>query len=117
MSKDRLDKVFSIYVRRRDVDKGCISCGQALRFDYCDAGHYIPRTHTATRWNVYNVNAQCYTCNRLLDGNIAAYRQGLIKRYGIEVVERLEKLKHTTVKVSNRDIKQLIKRINHVLDK
>ena len=81
-----LDSAFSRYIRRRDCPDGagrCISCGRPITFSTCDAGHYIPRTHTATRWNVCNVNAQCRTCNRLRGGNPDGYRRGLIDRYGL----------------------------------
>lgn len=115
MSRAKLDRLVSLYVRIRDQDKGCISCGQAIRVKYCDAGHYIPRGHTATRWDLHNVNAQCYDCNRLKYGNIEAYRKGLIQRYGIEEVERLESLKHATVKFSKTDINELIKKIEKLL--
>ncbi|MFI3294240.1 MAG: recombination protein NinG [Rikenellaceae bacterium] len=102
-----LDRVFSIFIRKRDEGKGCISCGQRLRFDYCDAGHYIPRTHKSTRWNEDNVHGQCYTCNRMKDGNEAMYRENLIRRIGSQRVEALESLKHTISKFSESDIKSL----------
>ncbi len=103
-----LDKLFSVYIRRRDEGKGCISCGQRLKFDYCDAGHYIPRTHMATRWNEDNVHAQCYTCNRMRDGNEKEYRRYLIQRIGVERVEEVERLKRTTLKYRPSDIGELI---------
>ncbi len=117
MSRDRLDRLFSLYIRRRDEHRGCISCGRAITANNCDAGHYIPRAHIATRWNVYNVNAQCYECNRLKDGNITAYREGLIRKYGIDKVNELERLKHTTIKVSKSDINNYIKKLNELLNR
>lgn len=102
-----LDRVFSIFIRKRDEGKGCISCGQRLRFDYCDAGHFIPRTHRSVRWNEDNVHGQCYTCNRMKDGNEAQYRASLIRRIGVQRVETLEELKHKTAKFSESDIKSL----------
>lgn len=111
-ARETLDRVFSIYIRRRDCRNGqgrCISCGRPIRFETCDAGHYIPRTHTATRWNVRNVHAQCRACNRMKDGNAEAYRRGLIERYGLPVVEKLERERHATVKLTENDYKTLTK--------
>lgn len=114
-AREILDKAFSIYIRRRDCRDGtgrCISCGRAITFSTCDAGHYIPRAHTVTRWNIYNVNAQCRECNRMKDGNQAGYRLGLIGRYGLPVVENLERERHTTVKLTDNDYKTLTKFFN-----
>ncbi|MFR9541870.1 MAG: recombination protein NinG [Rikenellaceae bacterium] len=110
-----LDRVFSIFIRRRDEGKGCISCGQRLRFDYCDAGHFIPRVHIATRWNEDNVHGQCYQCNRMQDGNEKKYRESLIRRIGIERVEELERLKHPTLKLSASDIEQLTEKYKQLI--
>lgn len=109
-SKDALDRAFSIYIRRRDCPEGsgrCISCGRAIAFSTCDAGHFIPRTHTATRWNEWNCAAQCRDCNRNLYGNLKAYRDALIRRYGPEVVEGLERLKNGEVHLTDADYRRL----------
>lgn len=114
-ARELLDRALSIYIRRRDCRDGqgrCISCGRPICFSTCDAGHYIPRTHTATRWNVRNVNAQCRACNRLRDGNAAAYRLGLIARYGLSAVEELERARHATVKLTENDYKTLTQFFN-----
>lgn len=42
------------------------------------------------------------------DGNMAMYRKQLIRRIGVDRVKQLEHLKHTTVKLSELDIKDLI---------
>lgn len=119
-AKEIADRAFSLYIRRRDCRDGvgrCISCGRQITFATCDAGHYIPRTHTATRWNTYNVNAQCRECNRMKDGNLAGYRDGLIARYGLTVVEKLEQDRHTTVKLSDNDYRTLTKFFNQQIAK
>jgi hypothetical protein len=97
--KKELDDAFSAYIRYRDKDKPCICCGMPLNSSGmlgsigggCDAGHYIPRKHMAVRWDEVNVNAQRKYCNKHLAGNYAGYREGLIARYGISEVERLER--------------------------
>lgn len=46
------------------------------------------------------------------DGNLAGYREGLISRYGIAVVEKLEQERHATVKLTDNDYKTLTKFFN-----
>ncbi len=41
-------------------------------------------------FNEDNVHKQCSVCNDYHSGNLLEYRQGLINRYGLEFVERLE---------------------------
>lgn len=106
-----LDEVFSRYIRRRDCPNGigrCISCGALISYDTCDAGHYIGRAHTATRWNETNVHAQCRICNRHKYGNLKAYRRRLVELYGVEAVEELERMKHLTVCLHESDYRELI---------
>ena len=85
------------YVRFRDKDMPCISCGNPLSSDGIgggfDAGHYRSRgsaPHLRFAEDVGNINGQCKRCNRYLGGNYSNYRIGLIERIGIDNVERLE---------------------------
>lgn len=78
---------FNSYIRARDNDKGCISCGRSIQV----AGHYFSQGHyPALQFNEVNVNAQCTRCNRHLHGNLIHYRSGLVKRYGEQKVLLLE---------------------------
>ena len=70
----------------------CISCGRVLPVSQLDGGHYIGRRHTCTELEPDNVQPQCRQCNRFLAGDVVAYRIGLIKKLGVERVERLESL-------------------------
>lgn len=55
------------YVRERDRDLPCISCGITYpegRNDVWDAGHLRSvGASPATRFNLFNVNKQCVRCN------------------------------------------------------
>lgn len=78
---------FNAWIRERDKDKGCISCGSEVT----QAGHYFSQGHNSSlRFNEVNVNAQCVRCNCHMHGNLIAYRQGLVNRYGEEKVLWLE---------------------------
>lgn len=91
--KDRLDRVFSEYIRRRDADENgyikCISCGKRVHWKEADAGHYVNRKHMNLRWDEKNVNAQCRSCNRFDEGNMIGYTQGLVEKYGESILEKL----------------------------
>lgn len=87
---------FNAYVRARDHDKPCISCGQWTYDRYgggWDCGHYRSvGSAPFLRFNLWNAHKQCVKCNRYLSGNVAEYRKGLIKKIGIEKVEALESM-------------------------
>lgn len=112
MSKrDTLDELFSRYIRTRDCPNGqgrCITCGAPIAFATCDAGHYISRRVTATRWNEANVHAQCVECNRHKYGCEETYRKALIEMYGLPAVLSLEEKKQTTVQLRDSDYTKLI---------
>lgn len=86
---------FNAYIRIRDYGKPCVSCGSKLDFNAyggkADCGHYRSTGAAAhLRFNVFNAAAQCIKCNRYLSGAAVDYRIELIRRIGIERVERVE---------------------------
>lgn len=88
-----LQEVFNKYIRLRDKDKGCISCGSPLKGKY-DAGHfYSVGNYPAIRFNESNVNGQCVHCNQYRGGNLHEYRENLLKRIGYSEFEKLESLR------------------------
>ncbi|MBK0003384.1 recombination protein NinG [Erwinia sp. S38] len=84
---------FNRYVRLRDTDKPCISCGRLPEQKLggtMDCGHYRTRgaaSHLA--FNLHNTAAQCVYCNRDRAGAQKDFEQGLIVRIGAEAVEAL----------------------------
>ena len=104
-----LQRVFNEFIRLRDVNLPCISCGRYHNGQY-HAGHY--RSVGACpelRFNEDNVHKQCSACNNHLSGNILEYRLGLIEKIGLERVEFLERKDHPPLKLSVEEIKELIK--------
>ncbi|MFK3738972.1 recombination protein NinG [Massilia sp. TN1-12] len=88
---------FNAYVRERDKDLPCISCGRFHQGAY-DAGHYRSvGAQPALRFHEDNVHRQCVPCNQHKSGNAVEYRLGLIARIGVERVEFLEQ-EHTPAK-------------------
>lgn len=112
-SKERLDIIFSEYIRRRDADENgyirCISCGKVVHWKQSDCGHYINRKHNSTRYDEHNCNAQCRTCNRFDEGNIQGYRRGLIKKIGLKATDMLEVKKHNICKMGAFEMEALTK--------
>lgn len=106
----KLDTLFSKFIRQRDCTPVglCISCGKPITFETSDCGHYVNRKHMATRYDEQNCNAQCRACNRFDEGNIMGYRKGLIKKYGIHVVEALEIKKYNSCQMKEIELGVLI---------
>ena len=107
-----LDETFSRYIRLRDADTHgqirCISCGRVHSYYDTDCGHYIPRTHMATRYDERNCNGQCRACNRLHSGNHAGYTRGLTLKYGLHIIDELNTLKHTIKKWDTYELEEMI---------
>ena len=84
-------RAFNKYIRLRDHDQPCISCGRIDAVKW-DAGHYRSvGSSSHLRFNENNVHKQCARpCNSDLSGNIIEYRKGLIKRIGLKKVLELE---------------------------
>jgi len=76
-----------------------------------NAGHFIPKSVSLVlRWNEQNVNGQCVRCNLAEQGNQLAYSRGLAKKYGPEVVEKLEMTRHGVMKLDRGLLEILIKK-------
>lgn len=104
-----LQGVFNKFIRLRDKDLPCISCGRFHQGQY-HAGHY--RTVGACpelRFDELNVHKQCSVCNNHKSGNITEYRINLVRKIGVEEVERLERHDHPPLKLTEDEIKDLIK--------
>ena len=119
--KEKLDKVFSMFIRLRDTMPNgyfcCISCGHVKPFKQADCGHYINRQHMSTRFDEMNCNAQCRHCNRFMEGNIQSYRRRLVAKYGEKRVLLLESKQHVYRNYSDFDYKELIKHYQEEIKK
>ena len=105
--------VFNKYIRLRDQNDGCISCGSKSASAY-HAGHYRSIGSAGhLRFNEHNCHRQCAACNTHLSGNLIRYRLGLIRKIGIHAVEALES-DNGTIKIGIEEIKVLKK---HFSDK
>ncbi|RON88449.1 recombination protein NinG [Pseudomonas fluorescens] len=81
---------FNEWVRLRDADRPCISCGRHHEGQY-HAGHYRSvGANPELRFEPLNVWKQCAPCNTHLSGNLVNYRISLLQGIGAEKVEWLE---------------------------
>lgn len=86
-------KEFQTFIRLRDKDQPCISCG-CLTTKQWDGGHYLKaELFTGLIFHEMNCHKQCSRCNDIFSGNELEYRDGLIKRYGNEYVVKIESMK------------------------
>ena len=108
----KLQSKVNKYVRVRDYDRPCISCGCYLMGDENkhkrNAGHYhsVGARHDL-RFNTLNIHLQCVKCNMFKSGNLIEYRKGLVEIYGKEFAEELDYMPMRTEKYSMDDLRRL----------
>jgi hypothetical protein len=115
--KNKIDKVFHEYIRRRDADNNtgycdCISCGKTIHFSESDAGHFISRKYLITRYDERNVKAQCRKCNRFDYGRQFEYSIAL----GQELSQELLQTSKSMVKYTDADWQEIYKEFNDKLN-
>lgn len=119
----KADAVFSKYIRLRDSAAynykyfRCISCGQIKPFEQMDCGHFISRTHMATRFDEENAHGECRFCNRFSADHIIAYQRNLEAKIGKERVDMLLARGRMTKKWSAFELQLLIKHYQQEVDK
>ena len=86
----KLWTTMSLYIRARDGH--CVTCG-------CEEGltmsHYINARRQILRYDEYNCNAQCSTCNFVHNHWPHIYEGYMRRHYGDVVLDKLEKLAET----------------------
>lgn len=103
-----LQAIFNTFIRLRDKPQPCISCNSNLPYKY-DAGHFFSvGLYPELRFNENNCHAQCIYCNQHNHGNLIKYREGLIKRIGLDQFEKLESLVGIEVHLTISEIKDKI---------
>ena len=95
LQKEIAQKTFNTYIRMRDKDLPCISCGTTNPIQY-HASHYIAVGKCKhLRFNLWNVHKSCSVCNSWKSGNLMEYRPRLIEKIGLDKVLHLEKVSNT----------------------
>jgi len=89
----KLKNIMYPYIKKRDGNK-CISCGkQRLVGKDWQAGHYIKAElcNIVVRYDEWNINSQCSTCNLWKRGNTIAYRLAMLNKYGEKATNELDR--------------------------
>lgn len=108
----KLDKVFSLVVRRKDADNygnvTCFTCGKRNHYRKMQAGHFQTRAKYSTRWKLINVQPQCPGCNMYNGGQQYAFGRKLDAVYGSGTADKVLQLSNQTQKFSNADLQYMI---------
>jgi hypothetical protein len=105
--KSAAKKACHSYIKARDIGNLCICCGRNLGKNY-DSGHFLESgNNPKIRYDEDNIHSQSVHCNQYKGGDSGDYRVNLIKKIGVDRVERLEDLKGGTVKRTCEDYKDI----------
>jgi hypothetical protein len=111
--KDKLDEVFSKYIRIKNADENgicqCVTCGGMFHWKRVDCGHYITRNHMGTRWAEENVGPQCQGCNRFGGGKPDIFAIRIQDKYGPEALQRLNYAKNQITQWQRYELRMMIK--------
>ena len=104
------------YIRERDKGGLCVCCDAPLGELY-HAGHfYESGRNSAIRYDADNIHGQTIHCNKFRGGDSGGYRLKLIKKIGVDRVERLDGLSGPTpIKRNGADYKKIEKKYKELL--
>ena len=109
-----LDKVFSLFIRARDMDDEgfsyCVTCGKMMTLKTSQCGHFISRIHYATRWEEKNCAAQCVACNMFKQGKQYEFGLAIDEKYGAGTSWKLLIQSKNTFKKDRSILEILIKK-------
>jgi len=93
--KKKLWAVFTKYIKARDGNV-CVTCGRKVEGHGSQGGHYIAKGACGLEYYFHekNVHCQCGDCNLRLEGNRPAYREFIIRKYGMEALLDIERNYH-----------------------
>src|SRR3990167_3080635 len=102
--KKKLDAIFSLWIRKRDRNI-CFTCGRFAGQN----GHYVSRSHNSLRYSEVNCHAQCVSCNIFKRGNMDEYALALQRKYGQDILVRLNAEKNKIKQFTVQELQMLIK--------
>ena len=84
--------VFAKYIKTLHAPK-CYTCDKPIRMGTgdCQAGHFIPRNYSPTKYEEDNVRPQCSRCNQFCSGRPVEFERRLRDEIGDEAVEALKR--------------------------
>ena len=114
----KADIAFAKYIRnRQDGHQGissidglwchCVTCKAFVLRSETDCGHFWKRQYLGTRYDERNCARQCRKCNRFQGGRQAEFAAYIIKTYGPEVFDEMER-KHREIIKPTREWYQAV---------
>lgn len=108
-AKEKAQRIFNEWIRLRDCVETdgtpfaaiCCTCNKLTQNNGdLQASHFIldSKNGNSTSFDPVNVNSSCKRCNRFLHGNLGNYAVFIIKKYGQDELDRLQRLKLITKK-------------------
>jgi len=84
--------VFAKYIKTLHAPQ-CYTCDKPIRMGTgdCQAGHFIPRNYSPTKYEEDNVRPQCSRCNQYFSGKPVEFERRLRNEIGDEAVEALKR--------------------------
>jgi hypothetical protein len=111
----QIDSLLSEVVRLTDMDADgnctCKTCGAKDHWTLMQCGHFIPRAHMATRFDLKNVNVQCSTCNCMCDGNEEIHSNHIDQIHGEGTAYKLRVKSHEEVKFMAHELEGMKKEL------
>ena len=103
-------QTFNKFIRIRDKNEPCISCGKELKQGNIDAGHYYSSGgHSNVRFDEMNVFAQCSRpCNKDKSGDLINYGINLENKIGKEEFIMLRERAYETKRFTKEELIDLI---------
>lgn len=100
---DEADRVWSIYIRKRDAGNPCITCNTPWT-ETAQAWHFMSRRHLSTRWIEKNWHGQCVACNNWWAWEQFKHWQAIDTLYGLWTAEQVMRLANDTSKTTDEEI-------------
>ena len=106
----QLQPIFNKYIRLRDIDKPCISCGE---YKVLQAGHFFAVSgYSGLRFDEDNVHGECAGCNCFNESHLILYADNLKQKIGEvdygDLKMRAEEYKRNGVKWSRVELEEKI---------
>ena len=109
---DKLDKIFSQYIRLRESknhNSECFTCGKVDHWKKLQNGHFMSMKHLSTRWDETNCQVQCAGCNVFRYGEQYKFSVGLNAKYGDGTADAMLQKSRQTLKIDNAELEAKIK--------
>lgn len=117
---EKLDKVFADYVKEKNKVAGvykCFTCDKIFPLNRIQLGHFHSRKYYAIRWDEFNAECQCVSCNCLNHGMQYEFGKRLEKKHGVEIVNQLAIKKNNRFKLEKFTLEIMIKEYSSKLSK